>query len=548
MKFTFQLFLFITFFVFGVTSDVLVVKNTDSEFYKCVNRVIKSVFIDEETLLVLSSINSTFDIPNTIIHPRVLFSVKVFHKFKKFNPHFKLGIVIYLDVKQTAYTSILIDWFPWRLTDNVINSNVKWLLITPEEDIGKYYLEFWKKQMANLIVLSYNSNNSSMQLHTSNPQEIPNKCGETIGLINKQSCNLKIELELPKAMRRYTNCTITLCTMTRIVKKIQSDNEVAQFLMRLITTYLEATFVSTTASECPDDLILVPNILRFVLPVQTGIPYYTSKALWAVPNPKQIPKMEVLFLVFKKTVWIYIAISILITAVAWGLITSYQNNCGISMCDFAVILINIWELTLLGSTDRIPIRWALRFVFICYVIYCIHIQAVFGSKIVELLIQPQFERGIQNLDDLVESNISIIIGDSVISSVFVDDNLDESQLSTKIYRALQVVSGVEEFLNDNFLKDSRLIRDNFATGSFDYAFMFPYQSYLFLTINEITYRLIESGIKDEFLKKIESEVTKITDADAIVLSVDHLYIIFIFWITGLLISTITFILEFLVNK
>ncbi|KAF5270045.1 hypothetical protein FQR65_LT05844 [Abscondita terminalis] len=169
-----------------------------------------------------------------------------------------------------------------------------------------------------------------------------------------------------------------------------------------------------------------------------------TKAMWAVPKPKRIPMIRVIGVIFKKAVWAAIIMSFIVTAIFWWLIGKYANKSAEDKCAFSVILLNTWELTLFGCVNNVPVNWATRFLVITYIACFIHIQAVLSSKIIEVLAVPQYEHGIQNLEELLESDLPIMVHPKIRNFVFDNNSIEMDVRSKKIQRLLNDFESVKD--------------------------------------------------------------------------------------------------------
>ncbi|KAF5284883.1 hypothetical protein FQR65_LT13375 [Abscondita terminalis] len=518
---------------------VLTVEDENIELYKCVNRVIETIFKEEETLLFSISDGVNFVFSNTITNPRLIFSEKNLLKYEN-EVGFQMGIVLYVDALENSKRIERI-WFS-KLVENNINPNVKWFIITPSPNVASYFSQLWYKDVLHIVVLMYNSNsaNGLLQLFTADPQAIPNKCGAALNLVNNQTCNSNIVVKFPKPLRKYTNCTLKFMTSTELMKEETQNNHavtiIHNFLIKQISSQLDSNYARHSGTD--RSMIIALTILRYE---NTGILrstiFYSAKAMWAVPKPKLIPLIKVIGIIFNKTVWTTIVLSFIVTATIWWLIVKYAKEYVKDNCSFTVILLNTWELTLFGCVNRIPVLWATRLLVIGYIICFIHIQAIFNSKVVEVLTVPQYEHGIRNLEELLDSGLEILVHPYVKYLVFVNSSNDGDVRYNKALQLLRELEDVEEiteviseepYLNDNVLGISNIINDNSLTGNFDAIVFYPGGSYVSLTVNRIVDALVESGIMNDLIKKLQMTKLNFESDTQKPLTIDNLYAVFIF--------------------
>ncbi|KAF5275240.1 hypothetical protein FQR65_LT04274 [Abscondita terminalis] len=528
---------------------------SSSQFDECVNRAIENLFTEDETVIVLPSADTEYLFLNEVQNQRIIFSIEELAKFNR-TVYFKMGVVLFLNVDDDIF-KILHIILNSKLYQTNADASDKWLAITPTKYIAKYFFAFWGYEIINVVVLAYffdDIDNFNLELITSDPQAIPNSCGQSVKVIQQQSCNSKIAFEFPKIRRKYNDCNITLCSGYPIAQKPQTELLVSVFLMNITTTHLKGNLKIDYSDRCSHEFRVINMFLRVNSLIKNSVVFYTSKPIWIVPKPKKISPIESITLFFKKTVWVLILISIFITTTIWWLIVKQTQNKN----EFFVILLQIWRATLFGSTNEVPSQWSLRFIFISYIIYCIHIQAVFNSKIVEILTVPHYEHGIRNLNDLSESNLSILIARSQMNILF--DTVTQDRLHNNLYKKLKRVSSTKivqtfidcvvkesgcaaffvgdedylsDYLNETILNISHLIRDSAVIGSLNYVFMTKNHAYLSPTINDVISTLVESGICDYYIKTIEIEnsmrMSNVSNTcSQVVLTIDHLYSNFAF--------------------
>ncbi|KAF5284886.1 hypothetical protein FQR65_LT13378 [Abscondita terminalis] len=467
-----------------------------------------------------------------------------------------MGIILYLDATKNG-DRIDRTWHS-KLVQRNINANMKWVIITESSDIASYFIKLWYKEVLHVVVLQYNSNRDKrfFRIFTADPQALPNKCGTTLKLVNNQTCNSDIVVEYPKPLRKYRKCIFQIFSFA------DSVNE--------ITKHLNSNYVRNPQKVV--NFIVFPSFLRYVAyGARCSTIFYSTKAMWAVPKPKRIPLIKVISLIFKKTVWATIIICFIVTAIFWWLIVKYSKQSVEDRCTFSTILINTWGLTLLGFVNRAPVLWTTRFLVITYIICFIHIQAVLNSKIVEVLTVPQYERGIRNLEELLESDLPIIVHPKIKTLVFGNNSIEMDLRYKKIQQLLSrfesiqdikkvlmdcigkskcaaFFTGEEQYLTDSVLKISNLIYDNSLTGNFDTVLCYPSGSYISITFDKMLEAFFESGIMNDFTKKLEMGKSKIVSTNAKTpLTISNIYIVFIFLGIGFIVSAICFICEIVAN-
>jgi len=142
---------------------------------------------------------------------------------------------------------------------------------------------------------------------------------------------------------------------------------------------------------------------------ETTIPYIYGNMKMFVPSPKAIPGTEKILTIFSMTVWLSIALVLLLTtAVFWCAGNGpYRSVCNethtygpLSNC-----FQNTWSVFVAVSVPQQPTNSRLRVFFFLYVCFCFAISTVFQAFFVSYLVEPKYEKKIENLDELLHSDV-----------------------------------------------------------------------------------------------------------------------------------------------
>ncbi|KAK4878753.1 hypothetical protein RN001_011259 [Aquatica leii] len=152
--------------------------------------------------------------------------------------------------------------------------------------------------------------------------------------------------------------------------------------------------------------------------------------VFVVNGGDTISPIKTLFIIFKIEVWIMIIVSLGLTTLALWLIFSFDKK-QFSIFKFADIWFNVFLATIWGYFVAVPKNIKARYIIMCYLVYQIHIQTGFTSNLVNVLTTPQYEPGIQNLEELVKSNLSII------TTPFSENYFTHVEKSNSIYSKIK---------------------------------------------------------------------------------------------------------------
>ncbi|KAF5287409.1 hypothetical protein FQR65_LT12234 [Abscondita terminalis] len=535
---------------------ILVVCNTKAFFtednlifQKCVSKTVRKVFSENETIIHIYNKNET-DFPINENNPKVIFNANSqirTSSYYKNNHNYILHAETYNDLMIVLQALALSE-----LWHNCLTRDGKFLLITNEKNLVKKITFFWSMGSINLVVLVYDSK-EIMTVFTSDPQAVNNNCGLNLKeYLTMANCFSQTPIVLPKIMRKYTNCNVThVNPFLEISNKVRVFESI-RFLLDLLAKSVNVTLrvVRKGASSHQFDLFsILATYLRFPKHVYTRT-FFADKMKWVVPFPRRIPMMKVLQIVFKEIVWIYIFVAFVGASVVWWLITKVLQRSS----SMTLAFLEMFSVTLFGSVNSLKLSWSKRFLYLAYVLYSIHIQAAFTSKLIEILTIPQYEPRIKTLTELSNANVVIYVRKNIYELLFVYEEpngtlfsniknklvvLPTELFATKVTdhntfenSAALLTSNEVEILSKHLQMDFYTIEDSRLISNVYQIFEGAGGSYILKTFDHIIKLLTESGILSYFLKNVEYEILDQSvkkGEEKPPLSLQHLYFVFVFW-------------------
>jgi hypothetical protein len=175
-----------------------------------------------------------------------------------------------------------------------------------------------------------------------------------------------------------------------------------------------------TITELDEGLSDVLTGVLFLIPFfvsssfETTIPYTQLKGNMLLPCPKAILGTEKVLTTFSLSVWLTIGLVLLLTtAVFWCAGNGpYRSVCNethtyrsLSNCFH-----NAWAVFMAVSVPQQPRTSTLRVFFFLYVCFCFAISSVFQAFFVSYLVEPKYEKELETLDELLDSNV--VYGDN----------------------------------------------------------------------------------------------------------------------------------------
>lgn len=146
--------------------------------------------------------------------------------------------------------------------------------------------------------------------------------------------------------------------------------------------------------------------------------YLTNSYTWVVPRAQKSAPWIALIIIFNKYVWLTASATFLVCSIAWKVIailshdTNYHKN--ISHC-----LLNTLYSSLGFASYMRPVKQSLRIFFIFLSLYCILFLTAYQTKLIDVLTHPSFEKQIETIEELVESDL-LIGGTEELHDLFVN--------------------------------------------------------------------------------------------------------------------------------
>jgi hypothetical protein len=334
-----------------------------------------------------------------------------------------------------------------------LNSRARFLILTQDEITMHIALRKLRElNVANAVLMVPNENKSIVRAYTWLPYIRPGECGKNNitpifldeCLMDKGASFLRNVPFFPqKFPHNLYGCPIVVSTFPwpPFIIKSQPDeggNKVFYTegleikLLRTIAHNLNSTlkYLSPPANDskwggrqtCGSWTGLVGNVFYKRADValasmtateerkqylETTITYWTNSVVWIVPRPRFISGWRSLLGIFSPTMWAIVLAAYLLASAALCSLTRtvlrlkepdfYRNLCNCFMAT--------WSLTLEMGVHVHPRGLIMRFVFICWVIYCLQISTAYKSSLISSLTNPHLEPAILNMKQLANSRL-----------------------------------------------------------------------------------------------------------------------------------------------
>ncbi|PSN46889.1 hypothetical protein C0J52_17569 [Blattella germanica] len=281
--------------------------------------------------------------------------------------------------------------------------------------------------------------------------------------------------------------------------------------------------------------------------------YFTDRITWYVPRAKPNPRWASIARVFASLTWTIFFVSIFISAFIYWLLSRILSIFEVVLSSKSKInsVLEAWAIVLGVSVPTQPYYSSLRLYFISWVIYCFGINTVFQAFFTSYLIDPGYEHQVSNVEELVESNLRLVL------SVYLDEFFDSELLSNPSRKLImdspqQCIDfaasndGVSTMLSRSFVKseiDGYLAKNiTFSLSNFvedvtniHLVMMIQKGSPYVERLNDIIMHLVEAGIPVKILNEIVNLKHYISaeSNDYVVMSVSHLESSFTLFAVGI---------------
>ncbi|KAF5279448.1 hypothetical protein FQA39_LY05558 [Lamprigera yunnana] len=289
---------------------------------------------------------------------------------------------------------------------------------------------------------------------------------------------------------------------------------------------------------------------------------------WTIPSLKELNSLEVFKLIFKWTTWIMIFLTFIVTSIVWW---------AVSTGTFASSTLNVYSVTLTGAIHKVPECFSIRCLFLTYVIYAIHLQTGFSCNLVQLLTVPQYSV-IKSVEELANSNLPILISRNDVPIIF-SGSLDGNKVLEKIRKNVVILPNskwIEAMRNPQIVENSSimtsmnnvfmmiktlerkvhvLVDETFIKNEF-ITFKTVPGSQTGVDMDKVIGVLIETGLinhKEKVFKRMTKDFHDMYEkreelTENVILTMQHVYPIFLFWGIGLFIATIVFSIEHITHR
>jgi hypothetical protein len=302
------------------------------------------------------------------------------------------------------------------------------------------------------------------------------------------------------------------------------------------------------------------------------VTYLKDTLVWHVPRAKQVPHWKGLYGVFNKKTWVVILVlSIAVALLLWrmGCLSKETSYVTVVKC-----LSQVWAIMLGVSVPEMPRASNLRLLFLIWVIYCLHINAIYLSFLTSFLINPGFEHQVRTVEELVQSKLDYGYHsgfdkyfndstDKILVKILSrrkhcdrdgDDCLkrmaERGDFAMLVSKMLVQYKNAFKYVDQSGNTLFNHFHDAFL--GYDFVMYLAKGSHLLERVDSIIQRMVQAGLLKKWWEKMKTTLRLKqafrTEQESTTLAFSHLQSVFVFLFFGLVISVIVFICEFLSSR
>ncbi|KAF5281704.1 hypothetical protein FQA39_LY17725 [Lamprigera yunnana] len=542
-------------------ADFSVTMNEEKQVVKdYVQRIIETQIPSEAT--VFYAYNTTNDyLADNITNPKIITDLT--KKILNTDVYESYNEMFIVELKNISFIASCMDVLQnKRLTKLESSTRRKYLLIVPDlhtNVVKLIFTVFFGFDVTNLIILTFNSTSISdtITVFTYDAYAAENQCGKFGEVVQHYNYSTIKYIKKPRLLDKYKNCTVV-----RMIENSYGERNVrlnklfylVHFVIHSISKTLNLKIkveVAGKTSTRRKENVIGSTYYRFCRTAEKSCSFPFTKVdwIWVIPPPDQLNLLEVFGVIFKKVVWISIALTFILTSIVWWLL----SKC-IRVSSFTSALMDLYSITLFGSVNKVPSFFQLRILFIAYIIYIIPIQTIVTSSLIRLLTVPQYGHSIKTVEEIVTSEFPIMIAPDTMSSLF-DHTEDNHTLYSKLKNKLVKINGspadamLKMIKHKNGISIMLLYQARLIELFIGAKLPFFVDDSLFSS-EPFAVILIEAGLlnyqENIYKLRVKNYTAERADSeDKVVLSLSHIYPIFVFWAIGISFAASVFFIELL---
>lgn len=565
-------------------SKLILNDDFEEKLTKCVSSTIKTLFFEED---ILTFASNEAKMPELIV-PNRFFSIKIQEKL--ILPYYPQHNFILFSQNQEDLFEII---------QNLKNEDAIWpncnnptdkvvIVLLSYSNLREIFLKLWELNIINTIIIAPVREN--FKLIKANPFDNSNNCGKNIQKFTNILCsetNIKINfLNIPK---KLTNCSFKTFLFYKLyiyplfgnvsngfsgvllepLKLVAERTDLNLIFLEDVGEKIQKQlinnniyFVDNLIENNTMDYILYP-VIAFMDTCNHTISYYHDSYFWVVPKERKLSNVEILAVIFAWSTWIGIIVAISVISICWWYFIKLQNINARNT--FVKSLMDMFSLALGYGLKNIPASVSLKALLVAYLIFVIHIILYYQTKLSSLLTRPPFEKGINTIEELIDSNLVVKVLPYLKNRLANSTDAFTKRVYNKLiyrthgedYNVLDAIANyrniaspilkiiLEEYHSSKVKAISKTFLVNFDT-SIRHRIGDP----LIPRIEQLLVYISESGFSVKWSRQCKKIVfqNEMEENTEIVLTFQHLQGSFVILVTGLCLAFLIFLAELFFNE
>lgn len=322
-----------------------------------------------------------------------------------------------------------------------------------------------------------------------------------------------------------------------------------------------------------EDILMYDTDFAFAGTVPTHFIYFLAEYsrwhsfdsfTWFVPDPNPIPQWKIVFIVFETNIWLMIINTFVIFSILFYVFSKFKfdkkNN---TFCSLSYHIMMMYSSMLGVSIPFPPKLNNLRFLFLAWSIYSLHISAIYQQNMYSLMMNPIMEGEINSLHELKQSGLKTCVN-KLYYDLLIQVFNTSGELNTYIIcnNQLKIITNImanknisllEKRMNTDFtgrLYHNQLRKLPEVFISYPVSILMTKAHVALEGLNMLIQRVVESGLlkkwtQDLFLMVPKADMHQDMEdlSSPKVLGLYDLQCAFFIWIFGIIFSILMFILE-----
>lgn len=543
--------------------------------------IINKIFRIDESLVILYEERAKPYLPRKLHNAYIIRNINKDMLTTNTKMEYNYNYLLFLKCSTLLhFTDILKSSTMWN---NLVSMRGKYLLFVLNEcNKTEIFSMLWQNYIINAVIVERN-NNLTWKMYVYEPFSEESRCGKII--IPKPLAANETIYSFPKYHTFLKHCDVAAWLIDKELPElyfILKNNDVGPLMRPLI--YLRELYQANISYDSMEMYVqnnlfnktkhlllkalyekqydyIIASAYRYsetIAGLELSKIVFNDESIWYVPAPQKTPQIKLLLYIFSLELWLVIVITTLIA------ITFWFGFCKIKRIKNHNIL-GLFGI-MVGVATSSPKLHILRFYLIFYFVFSQHVAYFFQCELSSKLTIPQYEKSINTIEDMMDSEITIIA--APIRRYFYNESLNP--LGKRMYyRSIDQIGLFKSKMNllldnhtiahhgfrnvmqytDAYKPFIRVISDPIAS-IVETSYVALAGNPITLTLNVVISRLVESGLLEMWFASTKNNtfIKGDTSDDKIVITLDHLQGAFVLYFIGITLALAIFVFENVYSK